>query len=394
MNQSLIFRGNILISILLFTVSASFISCNKILENSKNEIIHSYRLEKEHEFLIHSLTSVEILDYYPEEKIYLGYTYTANGKEILLLDESGKILLQKNKQGEGPDQHSANLSCLAFSETGDIWAMTSVEILLYDKNLKVKKRFKYQPSNILHLYTISKKFSYFKKDTSKSDITFATIPTGTSRFNPQSIRNFNKAKLFELYDQKSSSISEFSFLSERQITDEFLGLVGGFYAPIYSIDAKSSKLFLTSTFDGEITIYDLLKETLIGKISIKYEDPSAVDSSSKLKLESMSKTPDGWLKSPKNQSIHVLENGLFAIEYIREVLINPGHKNTAEISETIYNNRLILFNQKNQLSNDIIIPERGIIMTSLPGNRLLVKLVNPDKEEDFTRFTIYRIEII
>jgi hypothetical protein len=354
--------------------------------------MNSFRLKKENEFLIHNLTTVILLDYFADDKIYLGYSNTKEGKEILLVDESGKIILNKNMQGEGPDQHSSSFSCLGFSEKGDIWVMTSVEVLLYDRNLILLDRFKYEPTDILNLYSLAKKFFYFKKDPSQKDITFATIPSGTSRFNPQSGNYFDKLMLFELYDQKSSSVSQLSPLSERLITKEFLQFVGGFYSPVYSIKFNSSKLILTSSFDNEINIYDLTDGTSAVKIPIYYEDPNAVYPSQKLNSEDLLKTPENWLLSPKNQSIHQLDDDLILLEYIMGVSINPHKVNQSEIFEDPTQNRLILFNSKKQLSSDIIIPEKGIIMTSIPGNRLLIKSVNEEKEDDFTRYFVYSIE--
>ncbi len=382
------FYSKILIFIFFFTE----FSCQEKDSIQEDQFMNSFRLKKENEFLIHNLTTVILLDYFADDKIYLGYSNTKEGKEILLVDESGKIILNKNMQGEGPDQHSSSFSCLGFSEKGDIWVMTSVEVLLYDRNLILLDRFKYEPTDILNLYSLAKKFFYFKKDPSQKDITFATIPSGTSRFNPQSGNYFDKLMLFELYDQKSSSVSQLSPLSERLITKEFLQFVGGFYSPVYSIKFNSSKLILTSSFDNEINIYDLTDGTSAVKIPIYYEDPNAVYPSQKLNSEDLLKTPENWLLSPKNQSIHQLDDDLILLEYIMGVSINPHKVNQSEIFEDPTQNRLILFNSKKQLSSDIIIPEKGIIMTSIPGNRLLIKSVNEEKEDDFTRYFVYSIE--
>ncbi|GMQ27320.1 hypothetical protein Aoki45_40030 [Algoriphagus sp. oki45] len=377
--------------LLLFSLFTGY-SCKKVEQIRKNQMMSSFDLIKEKEFLIHSITSVELLDYFPKEKLYLGYSNTNRGKEILLVDENGKVIISENMQGEGPEQHSSSFSSIGFSDEGNIWVMTSVEVLLYDRNLKLIDRFKYQPIDILYLYSLAKKFSYFNLDSFQNQITFATIPSGTSRFNPLSGNNFDQLMLFELYDRKSSTLRQFSPLSERQVTKEFLGLVGGFYSPVYDVNSKSSKLILTSSFDNQITIHDLSEGMAFIRIPILYEDPNSLPFPNKLKPEDLFQTPEGWLLSPKNQSIHQLDDDLFVLEYLSGVTINPFKKNQPEIDENPTQNRLILFNYNDQLSKDILIPERGVLMTTLPGNRLLVKSVDPKREDDFTRYLVYRIE--
>jgi hypothetical protein len=384
-------RVQLFFSILAITLSSSFFSCTENGKNTDNKIFEAYRFEKENEFLIHSLTKVELLDYYPEDKLYLGYSNTSKGKEICLVDESGKILLNQNMQGEGPEQHSSNLSSLAFNEDGDIWAMTSVEVLRYDQNLNLIERFSYQPTDIITLYAITKRFSYFRRDNSKAEITFTTIPSGTSRFKSESRKYFDKATLLEFYDQREEIINEIAPISERQITKDFMEIAGGFYAPVYVIDPKSSELFLTSTFDHEITVYDLNTDIITRKLEIFHGDPNAIHPSKKIDPQSLSKNADGWLMAPKNHNIYNLDNGLIALEYIKGVSINPTLTNQSEIFEDVNQNMLIIFDQNHQLSQDLTLPVKGAIRTSLPGNRLLVRVENPEIEEDFTRYIILKV---
>jgi hypothetical protein len=380
-----------ILSALLFNGFFLLVSCKGEIRDKEYPSLETYQLEKESEFSVNSLTNLELLDYFPKDKIYLGYSTTGKGKEIILVDESGQILINQNLQGEGPEQHSSNLSSLGFSETGNIWVMTGVEVLLYNQSLKLIERFKYQPGNVINLYSVSKKFSYHKNDSNSTNISFATIPSGTSIFHPKSYENFDQANLFEIYNQKTKSKIEFSPLNERQVTKDFLEIAGGFYGPVYFIDSEDSKLYLTATFDNEITIYDLSQQTMIDKITIYYADPRSVKLYEKLYIPDLAKTSKGWLETPKNYSIFKLDNGLFALEYNDKVSLNPNLTNQSEIFENIYQNKMLLFDQTGQLSKEITIPTRGMVMTGLPRNRLLIKLVYPDIEADFTHFEIYKI---
>jgi hypothetical protein len=52
---------------------------------------------------------------------------------------------------------------------------------------------------------------------------------------------------------------------------------------------------------------------------------------------------------------------------------------------------LILFDSAKQLSGDIALPKNGKLMTSLPGDRLLFQIIDPDVEEDFILYSIYEV---
>ena len=384
---------NVLMPIPFFLVLVFLLfSCQSRPE--RPEDFGSYYLEKEKEFLIHSLASVELLDYYPPDGVFLGYTITPTGNEITLVNEEGEILLSRNMQGEGPEQYPSNLSSLAFSETGEIFAMTSVHVLRYDQNLKLLERFFYEPKFMITLYSLLKKFSFFRKDTNRKGITFTIVPSGVSRYYASgSGSDYKAAKLLELYNQGDGSFKEIVPISERRITEEFYRIAGGSYAPVYVLDAENAKLILTSTFDSEITVYDLNADSVAGSLDIYHGDPNAVEPPKPVGSHTLSSTAEDWLISPMNKSIHQLDNGMVVLEYLVGTLINPNPRKGLlnEIHPDIYRNRLILFDQSRQLSRDLSIPVKGVVMTSLPGNRLLVKAVNTDKEEDFIRYIVYKV---
>src|SRR5690606_28903869 len=375
---------NIATSTAIVAIFISLFSCQQG-KGSRPEDFGSYRLEKEKEFLIHSIPSVELLDYYPEDRLYLGYTITPGGNEITLVNEDGEIVLSRNMQGEGPGQHSSNLSCLGFSENGDIWAMTSVQVLRYDQNLKLLDNFFYMPNFMITLYSSLKKFSYFRKDTNRMEIAYPVIPSGVGRYRPE---DYDTGRLLEIYDQRQGRSKEIVPISKRRITEEFLEMARGFYAPVHVLNAENAKLFLTGTFDNEITVYDLNADSVAGSIDIYHGDPNAVEPPATIGTHTLSSNPENWLLTSMNIGIHNLDDGMIALEYLMGVSVNPNPpvNLNSEIHPVISRNRFILFDQNRQLSGDLTIPEQGKVMTSLPGNRLLLKAVNPDVEEDFIRY--------
>ncbi len=53
------------------------------------------KLEKESEIAMESLYPVEIVDYFPNKKIYLGYILSTEGKRIVVINEKGHLISDK-----------------------------------------------------------------------------------------------------------------------------------------------------------------------------------------------------------------------------------------------------------------------------------------------------------
>jgi len=386
-------QRNLIISIVVIAISITTSSCQKGKNLSLEEGFASYSLEKEREFLIHSLSTVELLDYHPESSLFLGYAHIQGGKEICLVNENGDIILRKNMQGDGPDNYGAYLSCLGFTEDGDIWAVTGVQVLRYNQNLELLEKFTYVPKHLVNLYYFTEKFQYYRKDSNSGDIHFPVNPSGIST-TVFSVGDYRNAKLLELYDQSTELSIEIAPISERNVTEDFLEIAQGFYAPVFFIDVKSFKIYLTATFDNQITVFDLAMDSVISSITISHCDPNAVKPESKISTNSLSHNAEGWLLSPMNNKMFKLDSGLFVLEYLCDVSVDPNPDQElflGELYKDIYKNRLILFDGERQISRDLTLPVKGIIMTSIPGNRLLVRVENSEVEEDFTRYVIYKV---
>jgi hypothetical protein len=80
-----------------------------------------FQLEKVEEFKISSLLPVVIVDYYPQDKVYLGYISDSKGARIVLIDEIGNFIINKIMVGEGPNQSSSAFNAMAFTEEGDMY---------------------------------------------------------------------------------------------------------------------------------------------------------------------------------------------------------------------------------------------------------------------------------
>jgi hypothetical protein len=384
---------NFISLITILVVIISHFSCQKSQNSNPKEGFDSYKFEKEREFLVHSLSTVELLDYYPEDSLYLGYTNTPSGKEICLVKENGEIILKKNLQGDGPDKYGANLSCLGFTEDGDIWAVTSVQVLRYNQNLELLEKFAYKPNHMVNLYYFTERFQFYRKDSNSASISFPVNPSGRSR-NVFPFEDYSTAKLLELHDQSSKLSIEIAPISERKVTEEFIRVVQEFYAPVFFIDVNSFKMYLTATFDNQITVFDLAMDSVINSINIYYGDPNAVKPGSEISTNSLKYNAEGWLQSPMNHKMFKLDSNLLLLEYLSDVSIDPDPENgifSGSMHKDIFKNNIILFKGEHQISGDLTFPVKGIIMTSLPGNRLLVRVENFELEDDFTRYHLYRL---
>src|SRR5690606_13161555 len=101
--------------------------------------LSQYKWEKLEEFKINSLYNVEIIDYHPKEKLYLGYINTAKGTQIALIDENGEFAAKEMLTGEGPNQSASAINSMAFAEDGNIWLQAAVQLLLSDRDFVIKK---------------------------------------------------------------------------------------------------------------------------------------------------------------------------------------------------------------------------------------------------------------
>src|SRR5690606_28389310 len=147
-------------------------------------------------------------------------------------------------------------------------------------------------------------------------------------------------------------------------------------------------------FDNEITVYDLITGKLASEIKVVHGEFKALKQTpiTKEDIPSYGRVSLG----ARNHKIFLLDQGLVVLDYIREIPYGTYEKKIADdpsyhhFQDPAYH-RLILFDGTKQLSEDLSLPPNGILKTSLPGNRLLMRLVNPDVEEDYIRYGIFKI---
>ena len=351
-----------------------------------------YKLERVYDFIINSLYPVEIVDYFPQDELYLGYINSSEGTRIALINEKGDFIIQKVLQGDGPNLISSSLNSLAFSKEGGIWVQTPFELVLFDQKFNVKKRTKYLSDSKVHLYGRMEVFPYFYQNQSISSFSFITNPSGLFPYKPN--RDINTIKLIEIYQIEKNKLHKIAPVSDRPLHKNFEISLGLAYVPSYVIDKKSNKLYLTSSLDNEITVYDLVSDMVYSRIKINHGDFKILQKNiiTKSDFPSYGRISLG----PKNHKLFLLDGGKIVLDYIREIPYGTYEKKIADdptyhhFQDPNYH-RLILFDNTKQVSGDIALPANGKLMTSLPGNRLLFQLIDPNLEEDFVRYGIYKV---
>ncbi|WP_157966153.1 hypothetical protein [Cognataquiflexum aquatile] len=151
---------------------------------------------------------------------------------------------------------------------------------------------------------------------------------------------------------------------------------------------------MTTNLDNEITIYDLTSRKLESRIKINHGEFNMLNKS--LITESDFQGYGRTSLSPKNSKLFLLDGGMIVLDYIRG--IEYGTYESKKADDPTYHHfqdpayhRLILFDGTKQISADIPLPTNGKVTMALPGNRLLIQLINPDVEEDFIRYGIYKV---
>ena len=356
-------------------------------------VYSQYKLLKSSEFRIDSFLPVEIIDYYSKNDLYLAYINKPEVTEILILDQDGNILVQKVLEGEGPDQSVASLNSMAFTDEGNIWIQTPFQILLYDQNLNLKKRDKYLSRSQVYLFGNMKIFSFFFQNDIPASFSFITNPSGVDWSMDNS--DFKSRNLLEIFQPEFDKQIEFAPISDRGISKYIDKSIGGLYFPIYAIDRSNNKLYLTTSFDNEITVYNLNSLRLESSIKMEHEEFKALKNSV-ITGKSLSTYNNKITLTARNHKILKSAEELIILNYIRE--ISPLTYEKKKKSDPTYHHfkdptyhRLILFDQNNQLSGDIPMPKNGKLMISLPGKRLLFQIVDPEVEEDFIRYEIYEV---
>ncbi len=353
-----------------------------------------FRLTLDDRFQIESIYSIEISDYNHLTEQFLGLVTESSGYEIVLLNSRGEIIRKKNIAGEGPGQIKGALNGLGFSPEGGIWMMSVGVIFYFNMELDYLRQQKFSSNFQLYRYGSPKKIPFFWSDNLQKNIVFATYSSGEGIFSMS--QNVKAEYMLELFDTNKNQNYQLAAVSDRKTGEKIDNSMKVLYYPVYHLDPSKKIAYVTGTIDNEITVIDLTTGAELRQIAIRHGEFKSL-SHSRITLDELPSSGPYTLTAINTKLIS-LDGDLIILDYIRE--ISEGTFKSKRIRNQYYHHfqdpdyhRLIFFDHTKQLSSDIPFPKNGKLMIALPGNKLLFKIDNPEVEEDFIRYEVYKVVV-
>ena len=358
---------------------------------SSSGFAQKIQLKKVADLNIESLAPVGIRDYDPVKDEYLGFVNKgSDGLELAIFDSKGKILVSEVRRGDGPNYYSSSALTMGFAPDGGIFVQTSIEFLKYDREFNVIKRIRFEPKFTTEVYSGPReKFIPLSKGDQISFLTSVSNISGMA-LGPEVP---SKVPLIEYYDPSMESVQSIAPLSERAVFQGYQDEKTP--VPIYSIyglNSKENLLYLTTTIDNEITVYNPINWFVVKRIKVKHEEFKPLDNIP-LKETNFDRV-ERYKLYAENQKLLMFDSDLLGLVYILgeseasfESRKNTGKKSRLKDPESY---RLILFKDGVQLPGEHMISS-GLIEMPLPNNRFLVKVSEGDEEMEYYPYEIWEV---
>ena len=370
---------------------ATIAFCSFIVFVSFSIFAQTYTFRKVSELRIESLSDVNLLDYSSKHDMFVGsVNQKAKRPELLIVDGKGEILKKELKEGEGPEQYQGSALTIGFSEDGNILLNTSLAVLKYDLNFKLVEKFKIEPKSTMTVEP-SPRSRFLKLERSSSALSFISLPSGSIAFTPSATNN--EFYLIEYYDGDSKSVERLLPISSRKVyrgyeDKPFFSSID----PIFTVDEQKNELYLSTSFDNEITVYNPMNWEVIRTIPIQHKSFRPLNS---IPMEKSNFPSTGiYRRFPFNSKLIKFDSDLLGLVYVREISeasfeLRERENKSFYALDPSYNS-VILFKNGVQIPGELTIPS-GLIQMTLPNNRVLVKVVNEEEELDYYPFEIWEL---
>lgn len=374
------------LTFIALTISAIFLSVSLFAQN--------YTVRKVDDLCIQSLAQVGIRDYDPVKDEYLGFVNKGSeGIELAIFDAEGEIIISKLRRGDGPNHYSASALTMGFAPDGGIYVQTSIEFLKYDREFNLIEKIRFEPKFTSMVYSGPReKFIPLSKG---KEISFLTGVSGISGM-PMGPEVPSKIQLIEYYNPKLKSVQSLAPLSERGVFQGF----GDEKSParinsIYELNEDENLLYLTTSIDNEITVYNPINWFVVKRIKVEHEEFQPLDDIP-LRKSNFPTAEDrgGSMLFSMNKKLIKFDSDLLGLIYVQgeSEASFELRKNTNKIYRLgdPEMHRLILFKDGIQLPGEHIISS-GLIEMPLPNNRILVKVSDGEEELDYVPYEIWEI---
>jgi len=375
-----------------FSILITLFSCGSKEEGS-DKASNSYLLEKVDSFQVAHLTHVRIMDYSPEEDIYLAFS--EGDDNFMELDTKGIILKTVNRKGEGPDTFGArNPVGFSFGPNGERMVQTSFQLISYDKDYYQTHKSSIRNPLPVRANVPLVRNQYFLLDGEEQYLVGPTTYLSSHALIHNELGRDTLQNFLILNHQSGAMKSAVPYESEsiyKQTEHVYYNLMGK------SFFIQGDELFVSQHLGKSIQVYDLKDDfKLKREIPINHSDwvkaspmPVGTDPSDE-KIKTITQT------AGRNLSLLPVNEEIFLLRYYQGIPIGAykaqlTDENPYSIKKATDRNKIILFKNEIQLNGELAKP-KGDILFTLPGNRLLVlEEANEEVEEEVTRYAIYEL---
>ncbi len=342
-------------------------------------------LEKVDSITVHRETELRILDYHSDKQQFLAVDIVT--EEFLVIDESGEVVEEVYRRGEGPNEYNSGLLAVGFNQENDGYlAQSSIEQIRFDETWAVKERIRFASySNIVFYSGPKMKVPYYRlsKDSELYFFTnfFSGIPNGVGGELDADIA----ANLIEQYNPDKEDLEwvmpyDLELLPELEVDEEQKERRP---TPIFAMNQEEGKLHLTFDRSREVGVYDLNKDfDLIEKFSFSHSKFSSS-------------------QNAQNTALFEFDTENFGILYfsgLSESATATRRETDPEyfpfMDSSLYS--LILLHKGKMQNGEIPFPEicdPRAEMLPLPGKRLLLReKYRGEVEPEHFRYFIYELK--
>lgn len=210
-------------------------------------------------------TRFRILDHEAVNGNYLAYDPIT--KSFLVIDRQGKIIQEVKRIGEGPNEYNSNPSTAAFNQVGGgVFLQSPNELIWYDENWDIKKRWKYASNFGVTLYSGPRfKTPYYNQKEKDDPLVFTSFLPSIKIPFAEILSISGNGGIIEVFESSKDTLVwklpiDFGLFSPHSPTDKEFDL-----AQVYYLDSENEVLLLTFDNSLVIGVYDMNADFEFGR---------------------------------------------------------------------------------------------------------------------------------